>query len=127
MGKVLVVDDESMVLDVLKAMLTSYGHQVVPTTESTEALTLIEERFDLFLFDLRMPEPNGADLAEAVRARHPDAKVLVMTGYPGDPLAARALQSGVTALVKKPFEIGKILAHLRDGSPGRSSENGGTG
>lgn len=127
MGRVLVVDDESMVLDVLETMLSQYGHEVVSTTQSAEALTMIDEPFDLFLFDLRMPDPTGADLAEAVRARHPDATVLVMTGYPGDPLAARALRSGVNALVKKPFEIGKILSYLRNGSPAQSSGTGGVG
>lgn len=117
MSSVLLVDDESMIVDVLATMLTSYGHEVVSTNDSTDAQRLIDERrFDLFLFDLRMPHVSGAELAETVRQRWPDATVLIMTGFPDDPLAARAMRSGVAALVKKPFEIGKILTHLNNGT-----------
>ena len=112
MGSVLIVDDEPMVAEVLSAMLTSYGHRVQSRTNSSEALADLHTRYDLYLFDLRMPDPNGADLTEAVVKKYPDARVLIVTGLPGDPLAARALQAGAVALVKKPFEIGKILAHI---------------
>lgn len=112
MGSVLIVDDEPMVAEVLSAMLSSYGHRVLSRTKPSEALEDLHARYDLYLFDLRMPDPNGADLTEAVLQKHPDARVLIMTGFPGDPLAARALQAGAVALVKKPFEIGKILAHF---------------
>jgi CheY-like chemotaxis protein len=112
MSTVLIVDDEPMVADVVSTMLTSYGHSVSVRTNPSEALELLEERYDLYLFDLRMPDPNGADLTEAVLKAHPNARVLIMTAFPGDPLAARALRAGAAALVKKPFEIGKILAHL---------------
>lgn len=68
--------------------------------------------FDLYVYDLRMPEYTGADLAEYTRQHHPSAKILIMTAFPGDSLAEDAMKSGVTALVKKPFEIGKILSFL---------------
>jgi DNA-binding NtrC family response regulator len=123
MSTVLIVDDEAMVADVLSTMLTGYGHTVSSITSSITALDMLEIPYDLYLFDLRMPQVSGAELAEAVFARHANAKVLIMTGFPSDPLAARALRCGVLALVKKPFEIGKILAHLE----GTSNRNGGNG
>lgn len=116
MSTVLLVDDEPMVVEVLSTMLSGYGHTVSAATSSSKALDLLDTLYDLYLFDLRMPQVSGAELAEAVFARHADAKILIMTGFPGDPLAARALRSGVQALVKKPFEIGKILAHLEKAS-----------
>lgn len=123
MSTVLIVDDEAMVVEVLSTMLSGYGHAVSSTTCSTKALDLLETPYDLYLFDLRMPQVSGAELAEAVFARYADANVLIMTGFPSDPLAARALRCGVQALVKKPFEIGKILAHLET----RSNKIGGNG
>ncbi|MDF1566548.1 MAG: response regulator [Spirochaetaceae bacterium] len=112
MSTILIVDDEPMVADVLTTLLTTYGHTVTTRTNSAEALDLIENTYDLYLFDLRMPDPNGAELTEAVMRIHPEARVLIMTAFPGDPIAAQALRAGAVALVKKPFEIGKILAHL---------------
>ena len=123
MSRVLIVDDEPMVVEVLSAMLSGYGHSVSSVTSSSKALDLLDIPYDLYLFDLRMPQVSGAELDEAVFYRHADAKVLIMTGFPGDPLAARALRCGVQALVKKPFEIGKILAHLEE----TSNKNGGNG
>ena len=119
MSNVLIVDDEPMVADVLATMLTSYGHSVTTRTTSSEALELLKDAFDLYLFDLRMPDPNGADLTESVFRVHAEARVLIMTAFPGDPLAARALRAGAVALVKKPFEIGKILTHLDHSGNGK--------
>ena len=120
MSNVLIVDDEPMVADVLATMLTSYGHSVTTRTTSSEAVELLEDEFDLYLFDLRMPDPNGAELTESVFRVRAEARVLIMTAFPGDPLAARALRAGAVALVKKPFEIGKILTHLDH--PGNGKE-----
>jgi CheY-like chemotaxis protein len=117
----LIVDDEPMVADVLATMLTSYGHSVTTRTSSSDALELLKDAYGLYLFDLRMPDPNGAELTEAVLRAHADAHVLIMTAFPGDPLAARALRAGAVALVKKPFEIGKILAYLD--RPGNGEES----
>ena len=56
-----------------------------------------------------MPVRNGAEITEAILAKKPDARVLVITAYPSDPLAERAIKAGAVGLLKKPFEIGKIL------------------
>lgn len=121
MSTVLIVDDEQMVADVVATMLTSYGHTVTVRTTSIHAFDLLDEPFDLYLFDLRMPAPDGAALTKRVLSVHPDARVLIMTAYPGDPLAAEALRAGAAALVKKPFEIGKILAHLNPATGGEGA------
>jgi DNA-binding NtrC family response regulator len=115
MSSILLVDDESMVLDVLSQLLTMNGHTVTATDKPREAFELIDgQYFDVYVFDLRMPEYTGTDLAKHTRHRHPSAKILIITAFPGDSLAVEAMRSGVTALVKKPFEIGKILSFLDD-------------
>ena len=55
---------------------------------------------------------NGAEVTEAVLARKPGARILVITAYPNDPLAERAIKAGAVGLLKKPFEIAKILDFL---------------
>ena len=112
--KVLVIDDETMMLDAIKTILEEMGHHVECFSISAEGeKKALEDDFDLILTDIRMPEKNGADLAEAILKEKPTAKILVITAFPNDPLAKRALDAGAKGLVKKPFDIGKILEHLR--------------
>jgi len=56
---------------------------------------------------------NGAEIAEAVLSRKPEARILVITAYPNDPLVQRAITAGAVGLLKKPFEIAKILDFLK--------------
>lgn len=113
--KVLIIDDEAMVLDALALILEDMGYAVTPCQDSTEgARRAIEDRFDLILCDLRIPNKNGAEVTREVMSKKPDAKILIVTAFPSDPLAEQALSSGAMGLVKKPFEISKILDYLKD-------------
>ena len=113
--KVLVIDDEQMMLDAVKTILEEMGHQVTCFSSSAGGeKTALENDFDLILMDIHMPEKNGAEITETVLKAKPEAKILVITAHPHDPLAKRALDAGVKGLVKKPFDIGKILEFLRD-------------
>jgi DNA-binding NtrC family response regulator len=109
----LVIDDDTLVLDAMKVIFEDMGY-VVQTTpdpiQGTEVATA--QAFDLIVTDIRMPARNGAEITEAVRAKKPKAKILVITAYPTDPLAVRAINAGAVGLLKKPFEIAKILDFL---------------
>ena len=113
--KVLVIDDEQMMLDAIKTILEEMGHHVECFSSSTEGeKRALENDFNLILTDLRMPKKNGAKITEAIMKERPNANVLVITAHPHDPLAKRALDAGAKGLVKKPFDIGKILEFLID-------------
>ena len=113
--KVLVIDDEEMMLDAIKTILEEMGHRVECFSSSADGeKTALENDFDLILTDIRMPEKNGAEITETVLKAKPNARVLVITAHPHDPLAKRALDAGAKGLVKKPFDIGKILEFLKD-------------
>ena len=113
--KVLVIDDEEMMLDAIKTILGEMGHQVDCFSNSAEGeKSALENDYNLILTDLRMPKKNGAELTETVLEEKPNASILVITGYPQDPLAKRALDAGAKGLLKKPFDIGKILEFLKD-------------
>ena len=112
--KVLVIDDEKMMLDAIKTILEEMGHQVECFSRSADGeKSALENDYDLILTDLRMPEKNGAEVTESVLKEKPHAKILVITAHPNDPLAKRALDAGAKGLVKKPFDIGKILEFLK--------------
>ncbi len=110
---ILVIDDEDMILDAIKIIFEDMGYAVQTTTDpllGTEEA--VAKDFDLILTDVRMPVRNGAEVTEAVLARKPSARILVITAYPNDPLAERAVRAGAIGLLKKPFEIAKILDFL---------------
>jgi CheY-like chemotaxis protein len=71
-------------------------------------------RLDLLLSDVIMPEMNGRELSARVAALKPDAKVLYMSGYPGEVLSERGqLQKGIR-LVPKPFTAAALIASVRE-------------
>jgi DNA-binding response OmpR family regulator len=114
LGKhVLIIDDDSVILDAVKTILEDMGHQVDGYTDSTEGeQAALAEEYDLILMDLRMPVKDGAAVTASILATQPDAKILIITGHPTDPLARKALDAGAKGLLKKPFEIGKVLDFL---------------
>ncbi len=112
-GRILVIDDETFVLDAIKMILEDMGHEVDCFNRSVEGeRAAIENEYDLILVDIRMPEKNGAEVTESILRDRPLAKVLIITAHPTDPLAKRALDSGARGILKKPFDIGKILDFL---------------
>ena len=114
MGKsILVIDDETMILDAIKIIFEDMGYSVQTTADPIQGTDLaVSQDFDLILTDIRMPSRNGAEITEAVLAKKPKARILVITAYPNDPLAERAVKAGAVGLLRKPFEIAKILDFL---------------
>jgi DNA-binding NtrC family response regulator len=109
------IDDELPILDAFQTILEDFGYSVTVCPDAIEGEQLaLAHRYDLILIDLRMPEKNGAEVTKSIHNKHPDSKILIITGYPNDPLAKRALDYGALSLLKKPFEIGKILDFLRE-------------
>jgi len=112
--RVLVVEDDAHLLGILVNLLERLGHSVRGTTVPPRALQLLEqEPADVILSDLRMPEMDGLSLMRAVLARHPDAKVVVMTGFASGDDAASAVRDGAYSCLAKPFKFEEVVAVLR--------------
>lgn len=102
---VLVVDDEPGIALLCKRMLTRAGYLATPLTDPRAATEWLKEnRADLLLVDIRMPEVDGFEVIAAARQLQPDLAVLVMTGFGTVETAIRALRQGVDGLLLKPFE-----------------------
>ena len=116
-GRVLVVDDEPMLSNVLKRMLME-EHQVTVVLSSEEALELLSrgERYDVIMSDLMMPEMTGMDLfAEVRRLDPPQAERMVfMTGGAFTPLARDFLENVPNQRIEKPFEMADVRALVRN-------------
>ena len=119
--KILVVDDDAAIVEVLEMRLTAMGYDVTATADPHAAVVAVDDtRFDLALIDLRMEPTDGIALMEAVHARQPRLPVLIMTAHGTIETAVDAVQRGAFDYLTKPFlrdelraKIGRALASRR--------------
>ena len=82
--RVLTVDDEQVVCESIRRVLTEEGYEVATSTSSKAGLDLLrKEPFDLLLLDIKMPEMDGIEMLKAARDISPETEVLIVTGYAG--------------------------------------------
>jgi len=99
-----------------KLALESAGYTVRAAASPEEAIRAASEmpRVDLILTDVIMPLMNGRDLAEWLVQRHPDSKVLFMSGYTDDTLLAHGLAVRELAFIHKPFTPTTLVQRVRE-------------
>ena len=113
--RLLVIDDEIPILEAIQTILEDMGYEVVTYSNSLEGEKVaITEKFDLILIDMRMPNKNGAMVSQTILKQKPEANIMIITAFPGDPIVREALDAGAKGVLKKPFEIGKIIDFLRE-------------
>ncbi|MES2897989.1 MAG: PAS domain S-box protein [Pseudomonadota bacterium] len=115
-ARVLLVEDDSAVRAVTEGLLGDLGCQVTSEADGPSALLRLAgpERFDLLISDIVMPGGmNGAELARAARARHPDLPIILTTGYAGDRLD-QAPDASAWPVLRKPFRAEQLAAAVRD-------------
>lgn len=117
---ILVVDDESHLLDTIQFILQSNGYAALPARGGEEALERLAAlkaaggRVDLILTDLQMPGPTGLELVQRLRDAGVQAPVLVMTGYNDQETARRLRERGIEHFLDKPFEESELLRRVRE-------------
>ena len=107
--KVLLVDDEEIIRDIGKTMLTHMGYQVILAENGEEAIELYKSaRPDLVILDITMPVLSGKDALKRIMEIDPNAKVIISSGHPFDSSAEELLQMGAKLYLQKPFKIKEI-------------------
>src|SRR5512145_1980111 len=107
---VFVVDDEPGIALLCKRLLSRAGYKVETQTDPREAINhLKDNKIDLLLVDIRMPEVDGFEVIQYAQRLQPDAAMLIMTGHGTVETAIRALRQGVDGLILKPFSKGSEL------------------
>jgi DNA-binding NtrC family response regulator len=112
--RVLVIDDETAILDTLEILLRGEGFEVVVQSNGKEALEGWDDaRPDLVLSDIRMPGFTGMDVLSAVRARDPEVPVILMTAQASLQSAIEAVNRGAFYYLQKPFPNADLIALCR--------------
>jgi excisionase family DNA binding protein len=109
--RILVVDDEDTVRDLIARALLGAGYDVAVAANGPAALErLAESGTDLLITDLRMPGMDGLSLIREARKTAPGLPVIVITGFSTEETAADAVALGVAGYLTKPFRLSRILA-----------------
>lgn len=107
--KILVVDDEPIVLSTMLESLKALGYQAVEARNGQEALEKIsQESFDLVITDIKMPGKNGIDLMRELKSKVPGLQVVIITGYPLAYPPEKARAEGADGYIAKPFRLNHI-------------------
>ena len=111
--KVLVVDDEEDVVEVIQDRLEAYGFTVVTAGTGLEALKKLSvERFDGVFLDVKMPEMGGIEALEEIRRRDRKIPVIIITSSSPREAAIEAIAKGANEYVLKPFEWEELKAKI---------------
>ena len=103
--KVLVVDDEEDVVEVIRDRLEAYGFAVVTAGNGLEALKKLSmEKFDGIFLDVKMPEMGGIEALEEIRKRDREIPIIIITSSSTKESALEAMAKGANDFVLKPFE-----------------------
>ncbi len=113
--KLLVVDDDQVVLNSCKVVLEAEGFQVNLVSSARKAITFLEDRYvDLMIMDVKMPEKDGLYILDVIREkwpldRWPELPVLVMSGYPTPDTINDLIKRGVREFISKPFTPDELI------------------
>jgi DNA-binding NtrC family response regulator len=112
--RVLVLDDETIVLKRLGPALEKAGYEVEVFSRSSEASARVEEKtFDIVITDLKMEGLDGMQFLAQVKERSPSTEVIVITGFATMDTAKESFKKGVFDFLAKPFKLGEILETVK--------------
>jgi len=113
-ANVLVVDDEQIVCNSCRRILSQQGHNVQTALNGREALRKVEEdKYDVVIADWKMPEIDGMEVLRLVKKNHPDIVLIMITGYPTVESAVKAMRIGISNYLPKPFDPDELTEALK--------------
>ncbi len=122
--KILVVDDELSMRELLEYMLTNEGYAVTCAETGREAISVLEKNhFDLLLCDIRLGDITGLDVLRASKKQNPDNLVILISAYSTTETAVEAMNEGAYDYVPKPFDKDELLATIAKALELRSIEH----
>ena len=114
--KILLIDDEQVVLDVGTLMLEKLGYKVLQATNGMEATQVFKDNVDvicLVILDLKLPDEDGSDTCKRLKNLRPDMKIIHTSGF-GRAQGDESLNCGCGGFLAKPFKIEELSHKLKD-------------
>jgi two-component system KDP operon response regulator KdpE len=111
--RVLVVDDEPPIRKLLRMGLSAHGYQTLEAPNAKTALELLAQNPDLVILDLGLPDADGHDLLQTIRARNENVPIVVLSSRSDEAGKVQALDLGADDYITKPFGMDELLARMR--------------
>ena len=105
MAKIMVVDDDQGVLNLLKRFLTSLGYEAILADNGKEALQRMDEKPEIVILDIKMPGMNGFEVLEKIKEQAPSTEVIVITGLEDTGIGIECLERGAFEFMPKPLNF----------------------
>ena len=113
-AKVLLMEDDAQLSEIIKEYLEENGYDVKLATDGEEAFDMAyEEKFDIFLLDVKVPLMNGFDLLSKLRREGNETPAIFLTSLNGIEDPSRAFEAGCDDYLKKPFELKELLLRVK--------------
>lgn len=110
MAKILIVDDEHDVVQMIRLLLKGNGYEVSDAPNGLAALRVFQTYFfDMIITDLRMPCMDGMSFLHEVKKLDPAIPVIILTAYDSPATACEAMKGGASVYMAKPFDIDQLL------------------
>ncbi len=114
-GKILLVDDEQVVLESTKELVAALGYSVIAAGSGAEAIDIYQRQFDeidLVILDMVMPQMNGKQVFDRLRQINPHVRVLISSGYDMDDACREIIRKGSNRFIKKPYTIHQLASAI---------------
>jgi PAS domain S-box-containing protein len=114
---ILIVEDESMVRNLVEQTLSEYGYQTITANggrQALELLKMLDRQPDLILTDVTMPEMSGKEMAKIIKTKYPEIKICFMSGYSDSLITRKKLTDLGSGFIQKPFSVEILLSTIRN-------------
>jgi CheY-like chemotaxis protein len=113
--RILLLDDEESICRVLQVILADCGYAIAAYTRPQEAIAAFTAgHYELVISDFEMPVMDGVEVLQRIKQVNPKTPVILITGYPLEQIAKRALDQGAYDILAKPFHREELLSRIRD-------------
>ena len=112
--KVLLVDDELDFLEAMSERMTARGMEVTTASSAKEAIEIIEKiSFDAIILDFQMPEMDGMQALQTIKAKRPESQIILLTGYATLEKGVEAMKIGATDFIEKPADLESLSDKIK--------------